>query len=138
MYNYHPKFCYGTHTTHGQKVYFLYPFLKYFPPIPRFQLIRIYRVLEYSVYSAFQNIQYFPCFRIFRIFAVYTVFQDILCVPPFRSTIQPNRVTRLTVTGNTCQCRSFRQRVSSPTCQFANDQFTNFEVGQPTSNVIAR
>ena len=53
MYNCHPKFCYGTHITHGQKVYFLYLFLKYFPLIPRFRLIRIFRVLEYSVYSVF-------------------------------------------------------------------------------------
>ena len=90
MYNYHPKFCYGTHTTHGQKVYFLYPFLKYFPLIPRSRLIRIFRVLEYSVYSAFQNIQYFPCFRIFRVFRIleYSVCSTI---PPFP--IPPNRVT---------------------------------------------
>ena len=31
MVYYHPKFCYGTQTTHGQKVYFLYPFFEYFP-----------------------------------------------------------------------------------------------------------
>ena len=31
MYNYHPKFCYPTQTTHGQKVYFFYIlFLKTF------------------------------------------------------------------------------------------------------------
>ena len=53
MHNYHPKFCYGTHTTHGQKVYFLYPFFKDFPIIPRFRIIRIFRVLEYSVYFVF-------------------------------------------------------------------------------------
>ena len=56
MYNYHPKFCYGTHTTREQKVYFLYHGFKYFPLIPCFRLIHIFRVLEYSVYSAFQNI----------------------------------------------------------------------------------
>ena len=30
MYNYHPKFCYGTHTTNGQKVYFHILFLNAF------------------------------------------------------------------------------------------------------------
>ena len=92
MYNYHPKFCYGTHTTHGQKVYFFYPFSKDFPLIPRFRLIPIFRVLEYSVYSAFQNIQYFPCFRIFRVFRILEY--SVCSIPFHRSTIPPNRVTR--------------------------------------------
>ena len=86
MCNYHPKFCYGTHTTHGQKVYFLYPFLKYFPLILRFRLIRVFLVLEYSVNSAFQNIQYFPCFRVFRVFRIL---ENSVCsaIPIRRSTI---------------------------------------------------
>ena len=69
MYNYHPKFCYGIHTTHGQKVYFLYPFFKYFPLIPRFRLIRIFRILEYSVCSviSFRRIESFVWFSIRQI-----------------------------------------------------------------------
>ena len=84
MYNYHPKFCYGTHTTHGQKVYFLYPFFKYFPLILRFRLIRIFRVSKY-----------FPCFRIFRVFRIleYSMCSAIpfrrSVIPPFHRTESP-------------------------------------------------
>ena len=82
--HYHPKLYYPTQTTHGQKMYHLYPFLKDFPLIRRFRIFHIFRVLEYSVYSAFQNIQYFPCFRIFHVFRIleYSVYAAI---PPFSS-----------------------------------------------------
>ena len=46
------KFCYPTQTTHGQKVYYLYPFLKDFPLIPCFRKFHVFGILEYSVYSA--------------------------------------------------------------------------------------
>ena len=62
MYSYHPKFGYGTHTTHGQKVYFYIIFLNTFLSS---------RVLDYFAYSASRNIQYFPCLRIFRVFRIF-------------------------------------------------------------------
>ena len=67
MHNYHPKVCYGIPILLPDKrCIFHILFFKYFPLIPRFRLIRIFRVLEYSIYSVFQNIP---------------------CVPPFRSAV---------------------------------------------------
>ena len=44
MLNYHPKLCYPTQTTHGQKMQYLYSFLKDFPLIPRFRIFLIFRI----------------------------------------------------------------------------------------------
>ena len=117
MNNYHPKFCYGTHTTHGQKVYFLYPFFKYSPLIPRFVTFRIFRVLKYSIYSVFQY-SIFPCYKILRVFRIL---EYSVC-----SAIPPNRVTRyppwwlnkwqsdnLLTVGSELWCRQKRMYLSS-------------------------
>ena len=87
MYNYHPKFCYGTHTTHGQKVYFYILFLKTVLSSRVLDLIFIFRVLEYSVCI--------PYFRIFRVFRH--------SVPWFHDfTIPPDRVSPCSVNSTTC------------------------------------
>ena len=97
--NYHPQFCYGTHTTHGRGLRFNRPYPRRLESLTicgcnykgsALSSVNTFlssRVLEYSVYSAFQNIQYFPCFRIFRVFRIL----EYPCVPPFRSSFPPFR-----------------------------------------------